>query len=342
MFKRFFSYTPRTFKMATFNNSFLMNHTCLRIKDPKVSIPFYTEKFGMKLIATFPFADFTLYMLNYETEANKHLNWSAREGVLELCHNHGVENDSNYKLNNGNGEKDRGFGHICMSVDNIEAFQDQLLKSEVKFQKKLSDGRQKNIAFALDPDGYWIELIENGINKVANKTEVSSYKLNHTMIRVKDPKKSLEFYRDVLGFKLLSTSEHEGAKFTLYFLGYDHDPNFKQDTLVRNEQAKREGVIELTHNWGTESDPEFKGYHNGNSTENGALQGFGHTCVSCEDPAKFCQELEEKFGDKLDWSLKWDQGKIKKIAFIRDPDGYSIEILGHDLFVDSFKEQANL
>ena len=63
----------------------------------------------MKLIATFPFADFTLYMLNYETEANKHLNWSAREGVLELCHNHGVENDSNYKLNNGNGEKDRGL-----------------------------------------------------------------------------------------------------------------------------------------------------------------------------------------------------------------------------------------
>ena len=50
----------------------------------------------------------------------------------------------------------------------------------------------------------------------------------------------------------------------------------------------------------------------------------------------------KKFGDKLDWSLKWDQGKIKKIAFIRDPDGYSIEILGHDLFADSFKEQANL
>ena len=101
----------------------------------------------------------------------------------------------------------------------------------------------------------------------------------------------MEFYRDVLGFKLLSTSEHEGAKFTLYFLGYDHDPNFKQDTLVRNEQAKREGVIELTHNWGTESDPEFKGYHNGNSTENGALQGFGHTCVSCEDPKQILSRI---------------------------------------------------
>ncbi|RCK60386.1 Lactoylglutathione lyase [Candida viswanathii] len=340
MFRRFFSSSSSNlFKMATFNNSFLMNHTCLRIKDPKVSVPFYTEKFGMKLIATFPFKDFTLYMLNYETEANKNLNWSAREGVLELCHNHGVENDPDYKLNNGNGDKDRGFGHICVSVDNIQAFQDQLLSKDVKFQKKLTDGRQKNIAFALDPNGYWIELIENGIDKVEAKTNSSSYKLNHTMIRVKDPKKSLEFYRDILGFKLLSTKEFPEAKFTLYFLGYEHDPSFKQDSLDSNDQAKREGIIELTHNWGTESDPEFKGYHNGNSTENGAIQGYGHTCVSCEDPAKFCQELTDKFGDKLDWSLKWDQGNIKKIAFIRDPDGYSIEILGHDLFAD---KQANL
>ena len=339
MFKRLYTSSSNFVKMATFNNSFLMNHTCLRIKDPKVSVPFYTENFGMKLIATFPFKDFTLYMLNYETEENKNLNWSAREGVLELCHNHGVENDPEYKLNNGNGEKDRGFGHICVSVDNIEAFQDKLLNNGVKFQKKLSDGRQKNIAFALDPNGYWIELIEHGVNKVEAKTDASSYKLNHTMIRVKDPKKSLEFYRDILGFKLLSTREFPEAKFTLYFLGYEHDPNFKQDSMTRDDQARLESIIELTHNWGTESDPEFKGYHNGNSTENGAIQGYGHTCVSCEDPAKFCEELVNKFGDKLDWSLKWDQGNIKKIAFIRDPDGYSIEILGHDLFAD---KQANL
>lgn len=339
MFKRYFTSSSKFFKMATFNNSFLMNHTCLRIKDPKVSVPFYTENFGMKLIATFPFKDFTLYMLNYETEANKNLNWSARPGVLELCHNHGVENDPEYKLNNGNGEKDRGFGHICVSVDNIQAFQDKLLANDVKFQKKLSDGRQKDIAFALDPNGYWIELIENGINKVEAKTDSLSYKLNHTMIRIKDPKKSLEFYRDVLGFKLLSTKEFPEAKFTLYFLGYEHDPNFKQDTLTKPDQSKLEGIIELTHNWGTESDPEFKGYHNGNNTENGAIQGYGHTCVSCDNPTKFCEELVSKFGDKLDWSLKWDQGNIKKIAFIRDPDGYSIEILGHDLFAE---KQANL
>lgn len=91
MFKRLYTSSSNFVKMATFNNSFLMNHTCLRIKDPKVSVPFYTENFGMKLIATFPFKDFTLYMLNYETEENKNLNWSAREGVLNCATTMGLK-----------------------------------------------------------------------------------------------------------------------------------------------------------------------------------------------------------------------------------------------------------
>lgn len=317
--------------MPSFNKSFVMNHTCLRIKDPKVSVPFYTENLGMKLIATLPFPDskFTLYMLAYDNgDNNNDVSWSAREGVLELCHNHGVENDESYTLNNGNGEKFRGFGHICVSVDNIEAAEAQFLNKGVKFQKKLSDGRQKNIAFALDPNGYWIELIEHGQGKASDKTDSTHYKLNHTMIRVKDPKKSLDFYRNVLGMKLFSTSVHEGAKFTLYFLGYEHDASFKEDTLSRDEQSKKQGLIELTHNWGTESDNDFEGYHNGNSTENGAIQGYGHTCVSCSDPGKFCKEINEEFGEaNIDWAVQWGKGGIKQLAFIRDPDGYSIEII---------------
>ena len=300
-------------------------------------VPFYTENFGLKLLNKFDFPDskFTLYMLGYEDEATKGKNWSAREGVLELCHNYGTEDDDSYVVNNGNGEENRGFGHICVSVDNIVEAEKKLLANGVKFQKKLADGRQKTIAFALDPNGYWIELIENGINKVDAKTESANYKLNHTMIRVKDPKKSLEFYQKVLGFKLLATSVHEGAKFTLYFLGYDWDPEFKENSEDNLTKAKRQGIIELTHNWGTELDPDFKGYHNGNSTENGAKQGFGHTCVSCTDPATFCEEIDKELGDKADWSLKWNKGNLKNIAFIRDPDGYSIEILGHDLFENS-------
>jgi len=318
--------------MATFDDSFLMNHTCFRIKDPKVSIPFYTSNFGMKLIAEFPFPTmkFTIYMLSFECPEDVGKNWSAKPGILELCHNWGTESDPDFKVNNGNQETHRGFGHICFSVDNIEKTQEKLLLAGVQFQKKLEDGRQKNIAFALDPNGYWIELIENKIDYKPETTSTASYRFNHSMIRVKDPEKSLKFYREVLGFKLLKSLKFDAAKFSLYFLGYDHTPGFVEDS--ETDISKRQGIVELTHNWGTESDDSFPGYHNGNSTENGAIQGFGHTCVSCKDPSKFCQELEEKYGDKLDWSLKWNQGNIKQIAFIRDPDGYSIEILGHDLF----------
>lgn len=305
-----------------------MNHTCLRIKDPK-SVDWWQEKLGMKLIATIPFDTFTLYMLNYETEKNKHLNWAAREGVLELCYNHGGTTE----INNGNGDKDKGFGHVCISVDNIEAAQEQFLANGIRFKKKLSDGRQHNIAFLLsDPEDYWVEVIENGIDKKEGKTDIASYRLNHTMVRVKDPEVSLKFYRS-LGFKLFSKKDFPEAKFSLYFLGYNHDSNFKEGTMPWEEQLKRESILELTHNWGTETDSDFKGYHNGNSTENGEVQGYGHICISCDDPATFCKELEQAYGDKLDWSVKFNQGKaVKGIAFIRDPDTYSIEILSHNLF----------
>lgn len=62
----------------------------------------------------------------------------------------------------------------------------------VKFQKKLTDGRMKNIAFCLDPDGYWVELIgQEKLHK--EQTDVADYRLNHTMFRIKDPKVSLKY-----------------------------------------------------------------------------------------------------------------------------------------------------
>ncbi|CAN3359313.1 glyoxalase I [Diutina catenulata] len=319
--------------MPSIDKSFKMNHTCFRIKDPKVSIPFYEKNFGMKELTHFDFPEmgFTIYMLAYDTPETKGKNWADREGVLELCHNHGSENDDNFTVNNGNGKENRGFGHICMSVDNIEAAEAKMLENGVKFQKKLADGRQKNIAFALDPDGYWIELIENGINKQPNTTDASAnYRFNHTMIRVKDPKKSLEFYEKALGMKVLTKKSFEEAKFTLYFLGYNHDGTNYADN--REAQAGRQGIIELTHNWGTEDDADFA-YHNGNSTENGAIQGYGHTCVSCSDPAKFCAEIEKEFPN-VEWGVKFNAGKIKKIAFVKDPDNYSIEIIPSDIFAN--------
>jgi len=90
---------------------------------------------------------------------------------------------------------------------------------------------------------------------------------NHTMLRVKDAEKSLAFYQDVLGMTLVRTSENEKAGFNLYFLGYGAKPADGEGT------ADREGLLELTWNYGTEKDENFA-YHDGNKEP----QGFGHIC----------------------------------------------------------------
>jgi lactoylglutathione lyase len=94
------------------------------------------------------------------------------------------------------------------------------------------------------------------------------------MIRVKDNEKSLKFYQEVMGMTLLRTSENKDAKFNLYFLGYTEGKEAPpaSETGV-SSTADREGLLELTWNYGTERDPDFK-YHNGNDQP----QGFGHIC----------------------------------------------------------------
>ena len=108
----------------------------------------------------FPDNKFSLYFLAYDDpkSASHGAHWTDRQGVLELTHNYGTEKDDSFKIANGNSDPGRGFGHICISVDNIQACCKRLEGAGYKFQKKLTDGRMKHIAFALDPDGYIIAL----------------------------------------------------------------------------------------------------------------------------------------------------------------------------------------
>ena len=79
--------------------------------------------------------------------------------LLELTHNHGTEDDENFKHHHGNSDP-RGFGHIGFLVDNLEETCERMEKEQgVKFQKRPHEGSMRNISFALDPDGYWVELI---------------------------------------------------------------------------------------------------------------------------------------------------------------------------------------
>ncbi|EST07078.1 Glyoxalase/fosfomycin resistance/dioxygenase domain protein [Kalmanozyma brasiliensis GHG001] len=143
---------PRTAETA----SYRLNHVMLRVKDPKISLAFYQDILGMDLIDTHEASDFTLYFLAYQHQ--KGVPRGEREAVLELTHNHGTENDSSFSYHNGNQEP-KGFGHLCVSVDDIEKACARFEDKGVKFQKKLTDGKMKNIAFILDPDNYWIEII---------------------------------------------------------------------------------------------------------------------------------------------------------------------------------------
>lgn len=94
------------------------------------------------------------------------------------------------------------------------------------------------------------------------------------MIRVKDHEKSLKFYQEVLGMTLMRTSENKDAEFNLYFLGYPGEKGVPQKSANDvNPIADREGLLELTWNYGTEKKADFK-YHNGNDEP----QGFGHIC----------------------------------------------------------------
>ena len=178
---------------------------------------------------------------------------SDREGVIELSHNYGTENDPSYKRHNGNTEP-QGFGHVCVSVDNIQAACKRLSDAGYRFQKKLEDGRMRYIAFALDPDDYWVEIIaQNPISETENvsTTDLQTYRINHTMIRVKDKDVSINFYEDVLGMNLKRVSENKDGGFNLYFLGYD--PPYGSDAANDiNPGADLEGLLELTWNYGTE------------------------------------------------------------------------------------------
>jgi lactoylglutathione lyase len=120
----------------------------------------------------------------------------------------------------------------------------------------------------------------------------------HTMIRVGDLQRSLDFYTQVLGMKLLRRTDYPGGRFTNAFVGYD-------------EEAKT-AVLELTHNWDTRS------YDLGT--------GYGHVAIEVPDAAKACDEVRRR-GGKVTRAAGPMKHGATVIAFVEDPDGYKIEFV---------------
>ncbi|HAG0014130.1 TPA: lactoylglutathione lyase [Salmonella enterica] len=123
-------------------------------------------------------------------------------------------------------------------------------------------------------------------------------RLLHTMLRVGDLQRSIAFYTNVLGMKLLRTSENPEYKYSLAFVGYGPETE--------------EAVIELTYNWGVES------YDMSNA--------YGHIALSVDNAAEACERIRQNGGN-----VTREAGPVKGgstiIAFVEDPDGYKIELI---------------
>ncbi|EHP1263564.1 lactoylglutathione lyase [Escherichia coli] len=123
-------------------------------------------------------------------------------------------------------------------------------------------------------------------------------RLLHTMLRVGDLQRSIDFYTKVLGMKLLRTSENPEYKYSLAFVGYGPETE--------------EAVIELTYNWGVDK------YELGTA--------YGHIALSVDNAAETCEKIRQNGGN-----VTREAGPVKGgttvIAFVEDPDGYKIELI---------------
>ena len=124
-------------------------------------------------------------------------------------------------------------------------------------------------------------------------------RLLHTMIRTGDLDRSIAFYTDALGMRLLRRQDYPEGKFTLAFVGYGDE--------------RRDSVIELTYNWGVDR------YELG--------QGFGHLAIEVDDVYESCAEIKRRGGAVVREAGPMNAGTTI-IAFVADPDGYYIELIG--------------
>ncbi|XP_077978164.1 lactoylglutathione lyase-like [Glandiceps talaboti] len=141
----------------------------------------------------------------------------------------------------------------------------------------------------------------------------------HTMLRIKDPRKSLDFYTRVLGMRLIQMFDQPEAKRALFFVGYASPGNIPKDQRDKIRwMFLQPGDIELWYDYGAhKSDTKM---HSGNSKP----LGYGHIGIAVPDVTAACQRFEEL---GVEFEMKVGEGIIKDLAYIKDPDGYWIEIL---------------
>ena len=167
-------------------------------------------------------------------------------------------------------------------------------------------------------------VITTGVQPISAQT--TGFTFNHTMLRVKDPAKSLAFYTGVIGMTLLAVKKFPDMGFDLYFLAKlteSERENLPAGDDLEIFAFRQRGILELTHNYGTETQADFS-YHDGNQEP----QGFGHICFSVPNLEEAVAWFDK---NNVEYKKRPEDGSMKNIAFIKDVDGYWIEIVQADL-----------
>ncbi|KAH7215956.1 Glyoxalase/Bleomycin resistance protein/Dihydroxybiphenyl dioxygenase [Fusarium oxysporum] len=304
----------------TDTKTYKLNHAMIRVKDPRSAIQFY-ELLGLSVVQklTFPENKFDLYFLGVDSPGSpSHGKFTFdRQGLIELTHNYGTESDENYRVSNGNEKPYLGFSHISMSVANVQSTYQTLAKAGYKFQQDVSSGNEPVIA--LDPDGYWIRITEEGSpNKSTASSPPGSFSVNQYAMRVTDATRSVRYYTENLGMKLIKTLDSQNGNSKTFLLGYPPTGPF----TGTEDLSCREGLLALIWQGGENAISQV---HNGNDQP----QGFGHICVTVDNIDAACARLE---GLNVAWKKRLTDGKMKNVAFLLDPDNYWIELVQNEGF----------
>ena len=308
----------------------LAQHT-LRISDPAASVRFYQNNLGMSLLTQRVQGSATHYFLGFIEPGNAAAliepdvaQWQPI-CFLELIHDSGRPPADIRKQP----DTSEGYWKIAISVKDVAAARDHLIANGVDVDNPRQIPDIAYLCHLNDPDNYCIELIQhdflhNHVPEAANSAYSLGTPPTFSLItyRVKDAAKSLMFYENVLGMRLLSRQVVESREFTLYFLAYtDEEPPHADIESVNNREwlwQRPYTMVELQHIWGTESQPDF-------AYRVGPESGFEGVSIG----AKGFDDFLEKIG-KQDYEVEiCDADPIlnAKTATVTDPDGYSIRLV---------------
>ncbi|MBT5218809.1 MAG: hypothetical protein HOM16_04905, partial [Woeseia sp.] len=303
----------------------------LQISNPDVSLPFYTEKLGMTLLAERADGNETRYFLGFVQpghQMTKHdfdpSAWQTRS-YLELVHKrHDPELDVRKQP-----DVNEGYWKIALSVSELDIAHARLIKNGVEVDSPRQVGDIAYLCHFSDPDGYCIELIQHDfLQNHQSIPEDVSYALGSRptfsliTYRVKDVEASLRFYTEFLGLRLLSVQPVPTREFTLYFLACTEEapPHVNLEHVGNREWLWQRPytIVELQHIWGTEKRNDF-------AYRTGAESGFESISFATRDLSAL-QDLAAQQNMTIS-VVESDSTLRATTATVVDPDGYSVRLI---------------